>query len=92
VSGSNEGRWFHEVGEPAAAGDGTSDRAGTSKRWDVVPQLPSKGGKNRTDAGNQGQTQHGGGWAGMWGPRQWVEVRVNENAAPRPQPRSQLHL
>lgn len=43
MSGSSEGRGLHEGGEPAAVGDSVAGKAGTSRRWDTVPQLPSKG-------------------------------------------------
>lgn len=42
MSGSREGYWPLEGGEPVAVGHGMSGRTRTSQTWDMVPQLPRR--------------------------------------------------
>lgn len=63
MSGSSEGRGLHEGSEPAAVGDSMAGKAGTSRRRDTVPQLPSKG--DRVGLVSEPRGRRGPGMAGQ---------------------------
>lgn len=63
MSGSSEGRVLHEGSEPAAVGDSMAGKAGTSQRWETVPQLPSKG--DRVGLVSEPMGRRGPGMAGQ---------------------------